>query len=145
VIATSTGSITIASSGAINATGSNGLDSGSGTGSSGGGAGGDEWFYAGGSFSNNGALTATGGAGGTSTYTSGCYKTKTVKGPNGGNGAGGVIAVQSADIANKGLIDVSGGGSSPENGGRVSLSGPMKQEGRIIGSKIDRAVRNQDD
>jgi hypothetical protein len=143
VIATSTGSINLASTGVINANGAAGAVSFAGTGSSGGGAGGDEWFYAGGSFSNNGALTATGGAGGTSTYTSGCYKIKTVKGPNGGNGAGGVVAVQSSDFANNGLIDVSGGGGSSEHGGRVSLSGPVKQEGRILGRMIERNIQDE--
>jgi hypothetical protein len=74
VIATSTGSIDIASTGSITAPGGAGDISFADTGSSGGGAGGDEWFYAGGSFTNNGTLSATGGSGGTSTYTSGCYK-----------------------------------------------------------------------
>jgi hypothetical protein len=144
VIATSTGSITVASTGAINANGLNGDVSGSGTGSSGGGAGGDEWFYAGGSFTNDGALTAAGGAGGTSTYTSGCYHPKTVKGPNGGNGAGGVVAVQSNDFANNGLIDVSDGGRGTEHGGQVNVSSLTKREGRVLGQTTATTIRDKD-
>jgi hypothetical protein len=144
VIATNTGSITIASTGSINADGANGLISGSGTGSSGGGAGGDEWFYAGGSFTNNGSLTATGGAGGTSTYTSGCFNPKTVKGPNGGDGSGGVVATQPADFANNGLIDVSDGGRGTEQGGRVDVVGSVTRDGNIVGRKSESTIPDDD-
>jgi hypothetical protein len=138
LIATS-GSIAIASTGVIDVSGAVGDVSGGFSGSSGGGAGGDEWFYASGTFSNGGTLIASGGAGGTSTYTSGCFNPKTVKGPNGGNGAGGVINMTAPTIRNNGVIDVSTGGGGSASGGEVVFSGTVVNG---TGSIIGRAANN---
>jgi hypothetical protein len=110
VLFSTKGSINILSGAIIDASGANGIVSQGFTGSSGGGAGGDEWFYAQGSFTNAGTLNTQGGEGGKSTYTSGCSNPTTVKGPDGGNGGGGNLVVNAAKIDNAGTIDVSDGG-----------------------------------
>jgi hypothetical protein len=134
VIASNANSIDIAAGASINANGATGSANGEDTGNSGGGAGGDEWFYAGGSFTNNGTLSASGGPGGTSTYVSGCAKPKKTKGPNGGDGAGGNVSIQSADIANRGTINVSAGGDAADEGSVVYV-GHVTQAGRVTGAQ----------
>ena len=133
IFSSSKGSIAIASGAVIDASGLDGAVSGGGTGSSGGGAGGDEWFYASGSFTNNGSLVIHGGAGGKSKYTSGCFNPVTVEGPDGGNGAGGQLEVNAGTIHNAGLIDVSDGGRGTSYGGSVELIGAVTRRGRIKG------------
>jgi hypothetical protein len=134
VIAANSGSIDIAAGASITASGATGSANGEDTGKSGGGAGGDEWFYAGGSFTNDGTLSASGGPGGTSTYVSGCVKPKKIKGPDGGDGAGGNVAVQSADIANRGVITVSAGGDAADEGSVVYV-GHVTQAGHVVGAQ----------
>lgn len=133
IFSSSKGSITIASSAVIDASGMDGAVSNGGSGSSGGGAGGDEWFYATGSFTNNGSVLIHGGAGGKSKYTSGCFNPVTVEGPDGGNGAGGQLEVHAATIHNAGLIDVSDGGRGTSYGGSIDLIGDVTRRGRIKG------------
>jgi hypothetical protein len=132
VVFSSAGTITIAPGAIIDASGSLGASSNSFTGSSGGGAGGDEWFYSVGAFTNSGTLNLAGGAGGTSTYTSGCYKPKTVKGPNGGAGSGGFLQIVAPSITNDGTIKVPNGDGS--TGGLVSMIGKVAHSGTIVGA-----------
>ena len=135
VFATRSGSIDVPAGGVIDTSGLDGIVGGI-SGSSGGGAGGDAWFFAGGTFSNEGTLKASGGAGGKSTYTSGCFHPKTVKGPNGGDGSGGNVNMTAKKIINKGLIDVSGGDGGTADGGRVTFDGHLSNKGRIAGVNV---------
>jgi hypothetical protein len=133
VLFSTKGSITIASGAVIDVSGLNGAVSGGGTGSSGGGAGGDESFYARDTFTNNGTLNIHGGAGGKSTYTSGCSNPVTVEGPDGGDGSGGQLAVSASKIRNNGMIDLSDGGHGNAYGGNAELQGIVTRRGTIKG------------
>jgi hypothetical protein len=133
VVFSTKSNITIATGALIDVSGLNGAVSGGGTGSSGGGAGGDEWFYAKGTFTNNATLNIHGGAGGTSTYTSGCFNPVTVEGPDGGDGSGGQLFVSASKIRNSGVIDVSDGSHGNTAGGNVELQGIVTRRGTIKG------------
>lgn len=135
VVFSSAGTTTIASGGVVDTSGVTGAPSAYGTGSSGGGAGGDAWFYSVGAFVNDGTLNLSGGAGGSSTYTSenaNCRKQVTVAGPNGGAGSGGFLQIEAPSITNGGTIKVPNGDGS--KGGLVSMIGKIAHGGTIIGA-----------
>ncbi|HEY5048890.1 MAG TPA: hypothetical protein VII49_12815 [Rhizomicrobium sp.] len=135
VVFSTPGTISIASTGIMDARGINGGVVQGTSGSSGGGAGGDEWFFARTGFTNAGQLLTTGGAGGTNTYPkTACGDQSPVRGPNGGDGSGGVVLIKSATIANSGTINVAGGdGKAKPNGGLVAHSTQIDNTGQIIG------------
>jgi hypothetical protein len=135
VVFGTSGSFTITSTGVINANGALGQTGGA-EGSSGGGAGGDAWVIAAGGFTNNGSLTARGGAGGAETVTLNCAGTVSGPGANGGLGSGGVVKIDAPMIQNNGLIDVSQGGGGTAHGGFVGITGTVvKGSGTIVGRK----------
>lgn len=131
--------LTITATGQIHANGSNGATGAeeSLTGSGGGGAGGDIWFETGGIWTNDGLVTAEGGAGG-----EGCCATtySTVTGSYwgpaafGGSGSGGYIDIDPSEIVNNGTIDVADGSGGSANGGLVGLDGlAVTGRGQITG------------
>jgi hypothetical protein len=135
VVFSAAGTTTIASGGVVDSSGVAGTPSAYGTGSSGGGAGGDAWFYSVGAFVNDGTLNLSGGAGGSSTYTSenaNCRKQVSVAGPNGGAGSGGFLQIEAPSITNDGTIKTRNGDGS--DGGLVSMIGKVAHGGTIIGA-----------
>ena len=135
VVLSSAGTTTIVSGGIVDTSGVAGASSANGSGSSGGGAGGDAWFYSVGAFVNDGTLNLSGGAGGSTTYTSlnkACKKQVTVAGPNGGAGSGGFLQIEAPSITNDGTIEAPNGDGS--TGGLVSMIGKVAHGGRIIGA-----------
>ena len=101
-------------------------------GAGGGGSGGALWFQAGNAFTNNGQITARGGAGGTNDFS-------VPSQPNyasgfGGAGAGGMILIDPPSITNNGLIDVSDGNGLSALGGAVLLTADsITNNGSIVG------------
>jgi hypothetical protein len=135
VVFSTPGNIIVASTGVMDARGSNGGVVQGTSGSSGGGAGGDAWFFAQSSFSNAGQVLTSGGAGATTSYPkTACGDQSLVPGPNGGNGSGGVVLIKSPNIANSGTINVAGGnGKGKPNGGLLAHSSKIDNTGQIIG------------
>jgi hypothetical protein len=113
------GAQNITITGSINADGQNGAPSVTTDGSSGGGAGGYLWFSAANTWTNDGTISARGGAGG-----------------GGGNGgSGGYVVVDPLSIVNDGIIDVSGGYTGGVDSGLVSFAAAeVTGDGTIAGS-----------
>jgi hypothetical protein len=140
VVFSTPGTITITSSGVLDAGGGAGAtNDGSGNpGNSGGGAAGDQWFFAKGSFTNAGRILLPGGAGGAyKAPVSACGSQTKVPGPNGGDGSGGVLIITAPTIANSGTINLSGGnGTSAPSGGLLNANGvTINNTGTIEGAR----------
>lgn len=111
------GNLSIGSMGSITANGANGPFYDEGAGGAGGGGAGMLWFNAGGVFTNNGMITATGGAPG---QADGCCSTPpSYNSGEGGAGAGGLVDIDPSQIINNGLIDVADGNGLTTDGGDV--------------------------
>jgi hypothetical protein len=137
VVFATPGTITLTSTGVVNAAGGAGGGASGITGGSGGGAGGDVWLFSSQGVSNAGQILANGGAGSTiSLAKSACKAKPVVKGPDGGNGSGGVLFISSPTIANSGTINLAGGnGSAGPNGGLLDGNGvAVINTGSIIGA-----------
>jgi hypothetical protein len=140
VVFSTPGTITITSSGVIDASGIAGQTNyGSGNpGYSGGGAAGDQWFFAKGGFTNAGQMLLHGGAGGAyRAPETACGSQKLVNGPDGGEGSGGVLMIVAPTIANSGGINLSGGnGASAPSGGLLNANGvAINNSGTIVGAR----------
>jgi hypothetical protein len=138
VVFSTPGTLTITSSGLINAAGSPGTvpDAGN-PGSSGGGAGGDTWFFSKTSIANAGQILVNGAAGGkTKVNASVCGPADPINGPNGGDGSGGVLVLFAPAISNSGTINVAGGnGKATPIGGLLNTGGTtISNTGTIIGA-----------
>ncbi len=134
----STTTIDITATGSVSSNGNPGQVQQASAGSGGGGAAGTMYFFASSAFTNEGFMTAQGGAGGADTIltpTPDCQSDETLPGPNGGNGSGGLLVISGATIANAGTIDVADGGGASTNGGWVKFVGKVKKRGTIIGRK----------
>jgi hypothetical protein len=141
VVFATRGTITITGSGILDASGGPGAtNDGSGNpGNSGGGAGGDQWFFASGGFTNAGQVLLHGGAGGAyrARWAACSGGSRTVSGPNGGSGSGGVLMITAPTIANSGNINLAGGdGTSAKNGGLLNANGvAINNTGTIEGAR----------
>jgi hypothetical protein len=133
VVFSTQGAISVASTGLVDASGHNGIVWQYVSGGGGAGAGGDVWFYAAGTFSNSGLVSAHGGAGGYSKYTANCAGTAFLRGPDGGSGSAGHVRVKAATFNNRGFIDVAGseesaGGDALEVVAHVIREGTIKPQ-----------------
>jgi len=140
VVFSTAGTITITSSGVLDASGlAGGTNDGSGNpGNSGGGAAGDQWFFAKGGLTNAGQILVHGGAGGAyKVPVSACGSQRLVDGPNGGEGSGGVLMIDAPTIANSGTINLSGGnGTFAPDGGLLNANGvTINTTGTIAGAR----------
>jgi len=134
VVFSTAGSLSI--TGTVTAAGqSNQLPNAGNPGYGAGGAGGDVWLFSAGGFSNAGLLLANGGAGAAATVSLNCAGTVTGPGPDGGDGAGGVVLITAPTISNTGTINVADGGGQITYGGKVGLTGKVTHKGTIIGRK----------
>jgi hypothetical protein len=119
VVFSSPGNITLTSTAVLNA------------------AGGAVWLFAPESVSNAGQILASGGLGSAILLPeSSCANRPLVKGPDGGNGSGGVLYIASPAVANSGTINLSGGnGAATPNRGLLNGNGvTINNTGSIIGA-----------
>jgi hypothetical protein len=127
-------SISVGSTGLVEANGQNGTQGcvGEGGGNGGGGGAGELWFDAGNSVINAGTIDAIGGAG-----AGPCLSNPPANYPgSSGAGSGGVVVFDPLSIENDGIIDVADGNGGSVYGGLVETFGqPITGAGQITGEQ----------